>query len=93
MRILGLQGSPRRNGNSRYLLSTFMEEAGKLGAQTHTVVVDEQNILPCKEYVVCEKKGYCPIEDDMKTEVYALLRWSDVIVALPRFFSITLRPR
>ncbi len=87
MRILGLQGSPRKKGNTYYLLSTFMEEAEKFGAQTHTVDVCHKHILPCKEYIVCEKKGYCPIDDDVKHEIYAQIRWADVIVmASPVFF-------
>jgi len=91
MRVLGLQGSPRRNGNSHFLLSTFMAEAERLGARTHTVLTDKQDIQPCKEYIVCEKRGYCPIEDDMQREVYALIRWADVIVAASPvyFFNVT----
>jgi len=91
MRVLGLQGSPRRNGNTHFLLSTFMEAAEKLGAQTRTVVVDRQDIQPCREYIVCEKKGYCPIEDDMKSEIYSLIRWADIIVAASPvyFFNVT----
>jgi protein-tyrosine-phosphatase/multimeric flavodoxin WrbA len=41
----------------------------------------------CKEYVVCEKKGYCPIDDDIKTEIYPLIRQAEVVVlASPIFF-------
>ena len=87
MFVLGLQGSPRKKGNSSFLLSEFMAEAQSLGAKTHVVEVDKQNIQPCKEYIVCEKKGFCPIDDDMKHEIYALLRRADVIVvASPVFF-------
>lgn len=87
MLVLGLQGSPRKKGNTRYLLSRFMEEIEKTGAKTRTVHVDEQNILPCKEYVVCEKKGICPIKDDMDPLVYPLLRKADVVImASPVFF-------
>jgi len=87
MLVLGINGSPRRKSNSEYLLSTFLEEAEKLGARTHVVDVNKQNILPCRELIVCEKKGFCPIDDDMKTDVYALLREADVIVpATPIFF-------
>ncbi len=87
MLILGLQGSPRRSGNTAHLLSIFLDEARRYGAQTHTLEVDRKNILPCKEYIVCEKKGYCPIKDDMQTEVYALLRAADaIIMASPIFF-------
>ena len=87
MLVLGLQGSPRLRGNTGYLLSTFLEEAGKLGARTRLVEVDKKNIVPCKEYVVCEKKGFCPIDDDMKHEIYPLLREAEVVVAAtPIFF-------
>jgi multimeric flavodoxin WrbA len=87
MFVLGLQGSPRRKGNSAFLLSAVMEEAKHLGARTETIEVDRENILPCKEYVVCEKKGFCPIDDYMKQRGYTLLRRADVIVAAsPIFF-------
>ncbi len=87
MLVLGLQGSPRKNSNTDYLLSLFMQEALRLGAKTDIIQVDRKNILPCKEYTVCEKKGYCPIEDDMTPEIYPLLRRADVIVAAtPIFF-------
>ena len=62
MFVLGLQGSPRLKGNTNFLLSTFMEEAKRSGATTHTIHVDKKNIVPCKEYIVCEKKGFCPID-------------------------------
>lgn len=87
MLVLGLQGSPRKNGNTDYLLSLFMQEARRLGAKTDIIQVDQKNIVPCKEYTVCEKKGYCPIDDDMTHEIYPLLRRADVIVAAtPIFF-------
>ncbi len=87
MFVLGLQGSPRKKGNTSYLLSTFMNEAEKLGARTQVIDATQKNIIPCKEYIVCEKKGFCPIDDDMKHEIYPLLREADVIVlASPVFF-------
>ena len=87
MRVLGLQGSPRKNGNNDYLLQRFMEAAAQHGALTRTLWVDRMDIRPCKEFTTCEKKGFCPIDDAMKQEVYALIREADVIVAAtPIFF-------
>jgi multimeric flavodoxin WrbA len=87
MLILGLQGSPRKKGNTNFLLSTFLQAAERRGAVTRAIQVVERNILPCKEYVVCEKKGYCPIDDDMAGEIYGLLRQAEVVVlASPIFF-------
>jgi multimeric flavodoxin WrbA len=87
MLILGLQGSPRKKGNTNFLLSTFLQAAERRGAVTRAIQVVERNILPCKEYVVCEKKGYCPIDDDMASEIYGRLRQAEVVVlASPIFF-------
>ena len=63
MFVLGLQGSPRKKGNTSILLSAFMKEAERLGATTHTMEVYKKNILPCREYLVCEyanKRGDIP---------------------------------
>ena len=90
MFVLGLQGSPRKKGNTHFLLSSFMREAEKLGARTHIIQVCEKNIIACKELIVCEKKGFCPIDDDMKHEIYPLLREAEVVVAAtPIFFYNT----
>ncbi|WP_373498140.1 NAD(P)H-dependent oxidoreductase [Desulfococcus sp.] len=87
MLVLGLQGSPRKKGNTEFLLSLFLEEARKYGAQTHMVNVCQKHIEPCKEFTTCEKKGFCPIQDDMDPEIYPLLRKADVVVpASPVFF-------
>ena len=87
MLILGLQGSPRKKGNTNFLLTTFLKAAEQRGAATRIISVAESNILPCKEYVVCEKKGTCPIDDDMAGEIYGLLRQAEVVVlASPIFF-------
>ncbi len=87
MLVLGLQGSPRKRGNTHFLLSTLLEEAERLGARTRTIEIASRNIIPCKELVVCEKKGFCPIDDDMKSDIYACLREADVILlASPVFF-------
>lgn len=87
MLVLGLQGSPRKKGNTNYLISAFMDAARKAGARTVMIDVTKKNVIPCKEYTVCEKKGFCPIDDDVKDEIYPLLRQADVVViASPIFF-------
>jgi len=86
MFILGLQGSPRKKGNSSILLPSFLAEAERLGAHTHSLEVAQKKIHPCLGCGHCEKQGFCVIKDDM-TDVYALLRRADLIVmATPIFF-------
>jgi multimeric flavodoxin WrbA/protein-tyrosine-phosphatase len=87
MLVVGLQGSPRRKGNTRHLLDLFLEAARRRGALTELVEVDQREIVPCKEYTVCERRGTCPIEDEMPRTIYPLLREADVLVAAtPVFF-------
>jgi multimeric flavodoxin WrbA/protein-tyrosine-phosphatase len=87
MRVLGLQGSPRLNGNTAFLLDLILEEARRQGAVTHKIDVENRHIEPCREYITCEKRGFCPIKDDMKSDIYARLRAADVVIpASPVFF-------
>jgi arsenate reductase len=88
MMILGLQGSPRKKGNTDYLLSAFMDEAEKFGAQTRIIEVAQKNIVPCIGCGYCEKKGSCITKnDDMTNEIYPRLREADVVVlAAPIYF-------
>jgi len=86
MFILGLQGSPRKKGNTHTLLSAFLDEAERLGAHTKLLDVPRENIAPCQECGNCERKGFCPIDDDMQ-QVYPMLRQADIIVlGTPVFF-------
>jgi arsenate reductase (thioredoxin) len=87
MLILGLQGSPRKKGNTNFLLSACMQALEARGGKTRLIQVAERQIQPCMEYVVCERKGTCPIKDDMAAEIYGLLRQAEIVVlASPIFF-------
>lgn len=88
MFVLGLQGSPRKKSNTKFLLSACMTAAEKLGARTCVVEVVKKNIKFCIGCGFCEKNGYCITpDDDMKPEIYPLLREADVILlASPIYF-------
>lgn len=88
MLLLGLQGSPRKKGNTAYLLSSFINETEKVGVRTHVLEVSRMNIQPCKGCGFCETNGYCVIKDDeMYKTVYPLLREAEaVVIATPVFF-------
>ena len=61
MRVLGLQGSPRKNGNNDYLLQRFMEAAAQHGALTRTLWVDPHGYPPLQGvHHHLRKKGLLP---------------------------------
>jgi len=88
MLVLGFQGSPRKKGNTNYLLSVLMEAAEALGAQTRIIEAAQKHIVPCLGCGFCEKKGICITkDDDMTLEIYPLLREAEVVVlATPIYF-------
>ena len=86
MLVLGLQGSPRKNSNTDVLLSSFLDEAKRLGAGIAKIDIARKNIEPCRECGNCERKGFCIIDDEMQ-QIYPLLRKADLVVmATPIFF-------
>lgn len=87
MFVLGIQGSPRKNGNCDHLLTLFLKACEAHGAKTQVIYPGKLTIGPCRELIVCEKKGFCPIGDDMEDKGYSLVRKADVVVlASPVFF-------
>ncbi len=88
MLILGLQGSPRKKGNTHDLLSMFADEARQSGARIEIIDVPETDITPCKGCFFCEKKGVCITKDDaMNASIFPLMRQADIIVtAAPIYF-------
>lgn len=86
MFVLGLQGSPRAKGNTRILLSAFLDEVENLGGSVSTLNTTQMKVMPCLGCGVCERKGYCHQDDDMQA-AYPLLRKADLVVlATPIYF-------
>lgn len=82
MLILGLQGSPRKGGNTDTFLAAFLEKAALTGAAVKTIQVGRAGIVPCKGCGFCETHGTCVLADDpMSTEIFGLLRAADLVVA------------
>jgi hypothetical protein len=90
MRVLGIAGSPRKNGNTDTLLAEVMRGAASKGAETKMIYLRDLQISPCLHCDACLKAGICRIKDDMQS-VYTDLQQADVIVlASPvQFTSVT----
>jgi len=82
MLVLGLQGSPRKNGSTDHLLTSFINEIDKRGVETQVIPISKKNIKMCKGCGYCEKHGFCVTrDDDMAIEMYPLLHEADIVVA------------
>jgi hypothetical protein len=86
MRVLGIAGSPRRNGNTARLLTEVLRGAANNGAEVETIYLSKMNIAPCENCDACFEAGICKIDDDMQA-VYKKLALADrIVLASPLHF-------
>ncbi|MFZ3253071.1 MAG: flavodoxin family protein [Syntrophales bacterium] len=79
MKILGLDGSPRKNGNTEKLVRAVLEGAAEKGAEAEFHKLAKEKISPCLGCIGCRETGVCVINDDMQ-RLYARIQDSDAIV-------------
>lgn len=78
-RVLGIVGSPRRNGNTEILVDQVLRGAEEAGALAEKAILNELDISPCRACDVCQKTGQCVQQDDM-TPLSAQMQDSQVWV-------------
>jgi multimeric flavodoxin WrbA len=78
-KVLGIVGSPRRNGNTHVLVSRILEGAQDSGASADILFLNDLNIRECDGCHACWKDKPCSKKDDMN-DVYAKIVESDVLV-------------
>ena len=77
--VLGIVGSPRKNGNTFALVASILEGAEAAGAQAELVFLKDLHIKECDGCHVCWTGKECSKDDDMNA-LYPRIVNSDVIV-------------
>lgn len=87
MLVLGIKGSPRKKGNTDYLLGLFMAEAEKRGWETLILDAVKENFDACIGCGNCDRTGFCSIKDQMPERFFSPARRADVVVvSVPTYF-------
>ena len=79
VRILGVIGSPGKQGNTHLLVSRILDGAREKGAKTEILFLGDVIIRECDGCYVCWKGKQCSKKDDMN-KIYPKIIQSDVIV-------------
>lgn len=79
MKICGIVGSPKKNGNVDLLVTQILKGAQSQGAEVQKVYLNDLCIRPCQSCGTNPYPRYCLYEDDM-TLIYRELESCDVIV-------------
>ena len=87
MKVLMLNGSPRRNGNTSIALEEMEKIFVREGIETETIHLGNKDIRGCIACLSCEQKGKC-VFDDLVSEVAPKFEACDgLVVGSPVYYA------
>ena len=87
MRVLMINGSPRKNGNTSIALAEMERIFQEEGMETQVVQVGNQNIRGCIACLSCKQKGKC-VFDDLVNQIAPQLEAADgLVIASPVYYA------
>lgn len=87
MKVLMINGSPHRNGNTAIALQEMEKIFIKEGIETETIHIGNQDIRGCIACYSCRQKGKC-VFDDMVNETAPKLEACDgLVIASPVYYA------
>ncbi len=80
MKVLAINGSARKDGNTSLLVNTVFEELNKEGIETEMVQLSGQIMEPCKACWACSGKKNCVHKKDLFQEIFKKMTQADGII-------------
>jgi multimeric flavodoxin WrbA len=90
--VLGIVGSPRRKGNTEFLMLRALETIQEEGFMTELIPLADKAIGACRGCDTCKTTGECSIHDDFQG-VYAKMRLAQGIIIGSPVYNFTLTPQ
>ncbi len=85
--VIGIAGSPRKNGNSTTLLRSALKGARLSGAETKEVYLNGLVFKGCQGCRKCSPKGKCILNDDLTPILADLRKAEGWLLASPIYFD------
>ena len=87
MKVIGIVGSPRKNGNTERLITEALSVLESQGLEVEMVKLGGLEIKPCDGCLACRQLKDCKIRDDFQ-QVYAKMVAADgIIIGSPVYFA------
>ncbi|HPI98320.1 MAG TPA: flavodoxin family protein [Synergistales bacterium] len=92
MKIMAINGSPRKNGNTAALLEKALEGAASLGADTEMIHLYDLDFKGCTSCFACKLKngpsyGRCAMEDDLTPVLEKIGTCHALVLGSPVYFG------
>jgi multimeric flavodoxin WrbA len=86
-KVIGIVGSPRHVGNTRFLVNETLEAIKKEGIEVELITLDDKIIAPCEACGACSELHDCNIEDDFQDVYKKMVEADGIIVGSPVYFG------
>ncbi len=87
MKVLLINGSPRKEGNTSIALKEVSDELNRAGIETETIQIGMQVIRGCLACGYCHKNGKCVI-DDIVNKISEKFKEADgLVIASPVYYA------
>lgn len=80
MKVVAINGSSRKDGNTADMLHVVLQELEKQGIETEHIQLAGQTIHPCKACFACAGKKNCVFSEDSFQELYRKMTEADGIL-------------
>lgn len=87
MKIVIINGSPRKNGATASILRAMADRLAEKGADTEFFNIGDMDISPCRGCCSCYKTGRCFIEDDGERLSAEIGSADGIIIGSPTYAS------
>lgn len=80
MKVLAINGSSRKDGNTADMIEVVLEELRKEGFETEHIQLAGQSIHACRACFACTGKKNCVFGDDMFQDLYTKMTGADAVI-------------
>ncbi|ACV25156.1 flavodoxin family protein [Methanocaldococcus fervens] len=87
MKVIGISGSPRPEGNTTLLVREALNAVAEEGIETEFISLADKELNPCIGCNVCVETGSCQIVDDVDEILEKMKEADGIIIGSPVYFG------
>lgn len=87
MKVIGIVGSPRKNGNTDTLVQTILDGASSAGHDTTKVYLNDLKFVGCQACNYCKAHEGCRQKDDLSKVLQDIREADTVVFSAPIYFG------
>lgn len=80
MKVVGITGSARKDGNTALIIGKVFDELNKEGIETELIQLADYEIQPCRGCFACKGRGNCVFTNDGFAEIFSSMVKTDGII-------------